>query len=116
MSSSINNPVSGGDTPASSKTGDFAISASGKFDNDGAVGTITGTVANVSGLVAHVARVNAFEVRILPPSGKSIIWSGGVMTVDEYFRLTDFGCIQLWVNAAGNVVIEDPGNVQEQNP
>ncbi len=111
--SSIVNPV---DTPASSKTADFAINTSGKYDNDGAAGIITGTVANKPGLSAHVARINAFEVRILPPSGKQIIYSGGTMDVDEYFKLADVGCIQLWVKQGGNVVIEDPGNLQEQTP
>jgi len=104
--------------PQTSHAANFDIKDSGYHDNIGAGGTITGTFADESGIEAVVARVDDYEVRILPPSGKQILWSGGRMAVDEYLAIvSEVGVLNCIVNPAGDVqVISEFGDIQEQTP
>lgn len=104
------------DMPVVSKTSDFNIATSGHYDNVGASGTIAGTVTGGSGTVGAIARVADFEVRLTPPSGKQIIWSGGVATADKYLRIiSTLGVLKFIRNAAGDLqVISEFGNIVVQ--
>jgi len=106
------------DTPSASKTANFTISASGKYDNGGALGTITGTFGSTSGIQAFIARIDNQELRVAPSSGKKIIWSGGALATDEYLRITSAtGSIAAYVNTDGNVIVTaTTGTVVEQTP
>ncbi len=104
-------------TSATSHTTDFAAT-SGYHDNVGASGTIAGTLPSTPGAIVAVARVDNFEVRIKPASGKQILWSGGRMAVDEYLSIqSEVGVLYCIVNADGDVqVFSEFGDIQEETP
>ncbi len=99
-----------------SKTADFVITGPGYFDNAGATGPITGTFDNNPGLEAIIARVDNFEVRVLPPVGQQILWSYGRVAVDKYLVIaTGLGVIRCLVSPSGDLQVEiENGNGQEQ--
>ena len=110
--------VGGAGATQSSKTADFAIAASGYFDNIGAAAAISGTFAATPGIEAIIARVAAFEVSIKPASGKQIIWNEVRLAVDEALVIaTGLGTITCVVNPDGDVqVLAWLGDVQEDSP
>ena len=100
---------------ATSHTADFAVTA-GFHDNKGAILDITGSFPNTPGLKAVFARDASFELRVLPPPGKRILWSDSLMAVDKYLSInSNRGTLTGVVKPDGNLQISSEfGNIVEQ--
>ena len=116
----IQQPSSGGSSgaPVTSLPIGGTISASGYYDNVGAVALTNFLLDSTSGLSVYVKRVATQEITIQPPAGKSINWSGGSMAVNEKLRLlADGDVVHLVVDASGNPqVTSEFGALAEETP
>lgn len=90
------------------------------FVNTSAGGTVVLTLPDTTefGIVYKFVRVASQAIRIDPPAGSSIIYSGGTMTTGEYLELASDGAkLHLVSDGSGNwIATYEYGTLTEETP
>lgn len=106
---------------ATSVTRTLGISESNSvITNEPAGGPLTLTLPDTTeaGVVFKFVRIAAFAFRIDPPTGSSIIYSGGTMSTGEYLELASNGAkLHLVSDGSGNwVATYEFGTLTQETP
>jgi hypothetical protein len=90
------------------------------FSNDGAASVIALTLPTTTeaGIAFKFVRVASFDMRITPPAGSKIRYSGGDMTDGEYLALASDGAkLHLVSDGAGDwIATYEAGTLTEETP
>jgi len=99
----------------------ITLSDSGKtISNDGAGATVEITLPTTPGAGIHFnfVRVASQALRINPPAGAQIIYSGGVMSDGEYLELASNGAKLSLISDGSNnwIATDESGTLTEETP